>query len=756
VIGGIQAWNADPPPPVGVCNLPKSGDGLVRLVNAANVAAAGGSTSTDFCMRPSGTSDWGRPIFRDGGQDVFCSGGLPYLQATVPFHVPVGRLDVKAIPAGQTCAAPGTSEKDGIPIASAGSDSTAPLQVTTLLRYAGGEPTSPEAIAALIEEPGQFSGGSTNVRVVNALSGGIAINFGLPPTGATSLPTTLAQQVFAAPIPPGAAPPAQSVSIGLVDQEGYLKTLNSEFTFVASSASDKTNKALALLQLPTQPVTASLFVVGDPASKNSFPVRGLYCQDRFPATTDAGPSGFGAADVSELEECSLTALPTLSFDTWDVSLNGRNAPFLDQRATPVAQAIGARTSTDVICVTEADGIASRNAIIQAATQFPYSYEVDTNTETQPDDPTDADGGTPVATTTPPCAPPVAADAVSRIYSCAAQSCAAVQADGGVGGLDQSTNCLASVCVLPLSSLYFTTQATPLQTNDDVCFDCILLNMLDPTETIPTGQSTCTGSSSPAFMYQGQTPLLVLSKYPFNSTKSYMYPSTGIRRGILKVQVQFEDSVTVDVFCTQLASPQLDSSLPYIGAYGHDVPSVDGGPGENGWADEQTLQAKRAVSWIQSEVQNDRVPAVVFGTFYSTIGVPTSAGDDGGALATGTLTPAVMQTLDRSQGGAFQRAEPADYARVCDTCPGNPYTPGHAALEFQPMFLAGFPAGQVWTASETLWATDNAAVPLTSTAYETAPAGNAGPLSEYYAHNWQLFRPPPVSVSPPDAGVDAAK
>ena len=190
---------------------------------------------------------------------------------------------------------------------------------------------------------------------------------------------------------------------------------------------------------------------------------------------------------------------------------------------------------------------------------------------------------------------MAADAVSKVYSCAAQSCAGQAADGGVGGLDQSTNCLASACVLPLSSLYFTSQATPLQTDDDVCFDCILLNMLDPTETIPAGQATCTASASPAFMFQGQTPLLVLSKYPFNSTKSYMYPSTGIRRGILKVQVQFEDSVTVDVFCTQLASPQLDSSLPYVGAYGHDVPSLDGGPGENGWEDEQTLQAKRAVS-----------------------------------------------------------------------------------------------------------------------------------------------------------------
>ena len=755
-IAGIQAWPSDPEPPAGACNLPQSGAGLVRLVNAANVRNASGSTAADFCIKQSGTIDWGRPVFRDGGQDALCSGGLPYLQATVPFHVPVGSIDVKAIPAGKTCAAPATSEKDGIPIAAAGPDPTAPLEVTTLLRYAGG--TTREAIAALPEEPGQISGDSSNVRVVNALSGGASINFGVPPSKATSLPTVLEQPLFAAPIPPGGTAPKQTVTEGPVDGEGYLKTLNTGFTYVASLANDATDTAVMFLQLPqTAAITASVFVVGDPSSKNSFPVRGLYCQDRLSlasAATGTAPSGFTKADVAELEDCTLTALPTLSFDAWDLALTGQNSPFPAAREPYIDNAIAARTSTDVFCVTEADGIADRQQIIQKATQFPYSYEIDTTTATQPDDPTQEDGGIPAAPTGPACGPPVSAAQVAKVYSCVARNCAGLSDDGGVGPLVQNTSCIASSCVLEFSQLYFPNQATPLQTADDVCFNCMVLNVLDPTETLPEGQAICTGSSAPVFMYGGQTPLLILSKYPFNSKKAYIFPSTGIQRGILKVQVQLEGDLAVDVFCTQLASPQLDSSLPYVGSYGRDTAPVDGGPGENGWADEQGLQAKRAVSWIRSEVERDGVPAVVMGTFYSTIGVTASGGDAGISLASGTLSPGVMQTLDDSEdGGAFLRAEPYAYARACDTCPENAYTPGHAPLEFQPMFLLGFPAGQVWVASETLWATDNGVVPLTSTQFETAPPGNTGPLSTYYAHNWQIFRPPP-GPGAGDAGVDA--
>jgi hypothetical protein len=269
---------------------------------------------------------------------------------------------------------------------------------------------------------------------------------------------------------------------------------------------------------------------------------------------------------------------------------------------------------------------------------------------------------------------------------------------------------------------------------------MVLNVLDPNENIATGQAACTQSNEPGFAFQGQMPLLLMSKYPLANTKAYNYPSTGLRRGILKAQVQFENNLTVDVFCTQLISPQIDTELPYVGPYGQDT--EDGG---NGWADEQALQAKRAVSWIQSEVKADGVPAVILGGFYSSYipGSPPPAPTDGGlSQVGGTISPAVLQALDKTlfpSTGAFDRAEPPGYTRLCDTCPQNPYTPNVTPFEFDPAFTYNFPAGFVTTSSESLWATENS-VQLTSTQYEQAPAGGYGPLSEYYAHNWQINRP----------------
>jgi hypothetical protein len=352
---------------------------------------------------------------------------------------------------------------------------------------------------------------------------------------------------------------------------------------------------------------------------------------------------------------------------------------------------------------------------------------------------------------------VSGTAVDNLYTCVSQSCTQALDDGGVGGVTGSTNCLSQSCFVQFEKLYSVLQTSPIETLDDVCYSCVILNMLDPSEALPAGKATCTQSTQPAFMFQGDTPLLILSRYPFNATKVYQYPSTGLRRGILKAQVQFEDELAIDVFCTQLVSPQLDTTLPYVGAYGKDAVLPDGG-NENGWADEQALQAKRAASWIEGEVARDGVPGVLLGNFYSSIGAQpgAGAGPDAGDLAVGTVSPRVLQTLDQAYGGAFQRAEPKGYVRMCDTCPDNAYTPGHVPLEFQSMFLVGFPAGQNWTASETLWANDDRAVPLTSTGYEPAPPSGAGPLSDYYAHNWQLFRPKASAARASDAGVDGSR
>ena len=112
-LAGIQTRTTDPL--LTGCSLPASGNGRIRLVNVAAVAG-----NTDFCVRTSGTA-WGRPIFRDGGNDSLClgtssqPGGLSYAESTVPSAVAPGNIDVKAIPSGQTCAAPGPASSMGSP-----------------------------------------------------------------------------------------------------------------------------------------------------------------------------------------------------------------------------------------------------------------------------------------------------------------------------------------------------------------------------------------------------------------------------------------------------------------------------------------------------------------------------------------------------------------------------------------------------------------------------------------------------------------
>ena len=70
--------------------LPTAGSARVRLVNA------GTTGRSDFCVRPSGSTDWGQPVLHD--PNASCPSGLDYAQATIPFAMPAGAVDVEAIP----------------------------------------------------------------------------------------------------------------------------------------------------------------------------------------------------------------------------------------------------------------------------------------------------------------------------------------------------------------------------------------------------------------------------------------------------------------------------------------------------------------------------------------------------------------------------------------------------------------------------------------------------------------------------------
>jgi hypothetical protein len=666
--------------------LPTAGAGRVRLVNAGTQG-----TTADFCIRVSGTSDWGTPILAAGSAS--CDAGLPYAQATVPFAVEAGAIDVEAIPAGSGCDAAPTSQASGVAIG----DSTAGAPVVTLVRFGAAQP---EQIAALPEESVAAGAQDYDLRLVNALSSGQSITMGF--SASASLPTTVAAPLLAVPIAPGAVEPPPGTQPLPVDDAGYVH-------FPATGLPvgvvlDGHHDALFAMETPSRFDVVTLFALGD-ITDGSHPVRGLLCED----------SAQGSAGV--LAACQLTGLATLDVDTLNTTLYGANAPFNDQRRSAVYAAVAARPS-DLMCLQET--AMDYDAIVQAAkSHFPYSYFVHTDLDTQPTDPTDAAGNTPPPPSGPPCGG-LDPSIVDAIYQCSMQC----TDTGDLTGRIATTNCLSTNCAGQYLELY---QQGPQQS---ACYDCILYYA---TSELPLtdGKTACTTDPRQPFSYDGMNGTLMLSRYPLSHTQAFILPGTGFRRAVLYAQVALEDQ-TVDFFCAQLMAPGVDNRLPYVGNYGTDVPNQ-----ENGWEDEQDLQARKTVAWIKSTATH---PAIIAGDWYSTSQVTATGADGGPTIVLASFAAEVLAMLDESLGGAFVRAEPPGYVPACDQCPAPQcvYNASNSPpLDETPTFLAGFPASA--TLEDSLWGMENT-VPLSSIPDEPAPAA-FGPISGNYGRLVRIARPP---------------
>jgi hypothetical protein len=402
--------------------LPTRGDGMVRLVNAATSSATG-----DFCMRVSGTSDWGSPIL-GSGEGPTCAAGLPYLQVTVPFAAPAGEVDVKAIATGATCDATATSEKDAIAIGDAKAS-----PVITVIRMGA---TGGERIVALPEEPPNGTGGSGSdlVRIVNALSADISINVGL--TNTLTLPTTISSgPALGAPIAPGSVEAAGTSQLGSFDAQGYLQSVGIN-TIDLGVVPQGGTSALFAFATAGRPDTQSLFAVGDP-NDPAHRARGVLCEDAPPARSpsaalvDAGASADAGApslvDVAPqlFADCTISSLPSLAIDTFNIALYGGSAPFESDRRPAIYDAIAGRAS-DLMCVIEASRDSDKAGIAAAAKKsFPYSYYPipPLDLDTVPADPTLADGGEPPVPTVPPCGGSIDKSKVEAVYACVLENCA---------------------------------------------------------------------------------------------------------------------------------------------------------------------------------------------------------------------------------------------------------------------------------------------------------------------------------------------
>jgi hypothetical protein len=721
ILGGITGYDVDPLPSQ-ACSLPSSGNGRIRLANLATVGA-----STDFCIRTTGSSSWGRPVFRDGGLTGLCSRGLAYAQVTVPFAVTAGNIDVKAIPAGSTCDATATSQVAGVAVG----DSTQGAPVVTVARMFGG--SSAEAMFALPEEP--HRGTVSYLRIVNALSGGREIIAGLPSSPA--LPATVAAPLFPSPIAPGHVEPPGQTQAGPIDADGYLAygsgILNLGVTYRGDTS------ALFIWVAPAILDTQTLFAIGDP-NDPAHVVRGLLCEStgsEQSSAPDGGASvGLGDSGVQDpqlLANCKLTELATIGIDVVDVSLYGTYAPFEHDRRPVLMKAIAGRTQSDIMCVTGAPRLTDEQAIASAGSGgdagtgwFPYHYYPNPplDLDAGATDPTQIDGGVPPPPASPPCGNGVNMSDIDSIYSCASMYCSTAAPGDMSGTVQESSTCLTKDCIFWFGTLY---NAGPQQ---NACFDCIV-DYLVSGNSFSYGKNECLNDTRQPFYFNGASTTEILSHYPLSNEQVYVLPSTGTRRAVLYAQVQLPDQ-PVDFYCVALSSSTTDGLTPYVGDYGHDGKLPDGGT-ENGWEEEQDLQAQRAIAFIRANSQKTGRPAIIAGDWETSVAYPP--------MVVANLSPEVSQML----GGAFIEAVPSPYVPVCDLCPSpqnayngssSPYDERNVFLYNPPKAAAAFP--QEATTQVTLWGTDDS-VMLTMTPYETPPAAS-GPISPVFPRLVRVRRP----------------
>jgi hypothetical protein len=222
-------------------------------------------------MRPAGTQTWGKTLLLEGG--TACQAGFDYPQVSVAFAAPASTIDVKLVPTGSRCDAGALTEGDGLALATG--------VVTTLVRIGGAG--TPEQILALPEDAPQTSG--SFVRFVHAAPGLGSLDFGT--TINTTLPASLTQSLFAAPVAFGAVSPAGNATCCnlTVDDHGYLHLPAVEVRFAA--ATTPTGSALWVWTCSGRAATFSVYTIGVQGDA-THPIEAVACNEGAFAPTAVG------------------------------------------------------------------------------------------------------------------------------------------------------------------------------------------------------------------------------------------------------------------------------------------------------------------------------------------------------------------------------------------------------------------------------------------------------------------------------------
>ncbi len=503
---------------------------------------------------------------------------------SIPFTAPSTDVDVKMIAAGGTCSSTALTETTGLKLAATG--------VTTLVRVGGNG--VPQKIEALPEQATPPATGSS-VRFLHVMPGFGQLDVGLGPANVTNLPTTLETPFLTAPVSFGQVPPTGENTLEgkAVQADGYVPVLQSTFHFVAAVHGTSPENALLIWNVMPQNGSQFTLYMAGVQRDNSHPPRGFACNEANPpppATVDA----YNNPNANPLlVNCTPTTLSGISVDVFTTSLYGPNSPAFSDREQAIEQTTMGQNpvfsrNSDIMCFSELDFPQDIQALITGGGpadagsgpgRFPYNYWVQTTVSTPATDPTDINGNTPAPPAAAPCANPMLATDLQKLFTCMEANCDTSPGQGA-GTLPGSTACLSNSCSGEFAPFL-------LNSANNGCFDCIIDYVASDQEYV-TAQTACETGVQQPYGFNGQLSNLILSRYPLKNQAAFILPSSQYRQGVLYSQVELEDQ-TIDFYCGFFTSTLVAGDLPYVGNYGNDGDpnSVNSG---GAYANEQLLQA----------------------------------------------------------------------------------------------------------------------------------------------------------------------
>ncbi len=376
------------------------------------------------------------------------------------------------------------------------------------------------------------------------------------------------------------------------------------------------------------------------------------------------------------DEPDPPATNVYTIDTFNVALAGSFVPYEAERTDPVTEAV-ASMETDILCVQEAWRGSDKDRIEAASKKrFPYTVRFEHGFETPLDDPEDQTGSIPPANTTPPCAGDTQA-LFEEVMQCLVDNCSTIP--GSVDGKAVSATCAEEACFI---------QAAQLLTGDEQarrCYGCAVTSL--PEDSFGVIRDKCTTKPNASLAFDGQSGVMILSKYPLVEAEDWVLPGTWNRRVILRATAKLPNGVDLDVYCNHLTAVFFGPAFPYTGEYG------EGEVGPEGWAAEQKLQVEKLIAYVSKHSAGRR--AVVLGDFNT--GHEYRVDDRMVMRAEGEEAIGLLESH-------YEEALVADYVPACTFCSSNPLTGLTKEWEsawVDHIFLQGIPKEAVISSIRTL-------------------------------------------------------